>query len=109
MKGDNETLAQAASSVISFTYTQMDLYAPYADDFLDVYLQGNTTTRSLLGSKLETWDLSSRVTILVVSTRDRKSTKRNIVPVLDANFLILRTWIIIVPFGLWKAKMKSIT
>ena len=91
MKGDNETLAQIASGVISCTYPKMDLYVPYADDFLDVYLQGNSDTRSMLGSKLRIRHFTAGWQFLLfrpenfISTVDiiRTRHRQNIRPVRD--------------------------
>ena len=51
MKCDVPVLAQCASSFVTCIYTQTELLAPCADDVLDVYLEGDGSTRSMLGSK----------------------------------------------------------
>ena len=59
MKCDVPVLAQCASSFVTCIYTQTDLLAPCADDVLDVYLEGDGSTRSMLGSKFLCIDINT--------------------------------------------------
>ena len=51
MKCDDDTLTKVATAFVTSIYTQTELLASCADDVLDVYLEGDESTRSMLGCK----------------------------------------------------------
>ncbi|XP_072037755.1 uncharacterized protein [Amphiura filiformis] len=59
MKCDVPVLVQTASSFVTCIYQQTELLSPCADDVLDVYLEGDSSTRMMLGMALKPLYISS--------------------------------------------------